>query len=184
MIRENPNVRKLFDVQLALGAIPIEKVEIPTKSRDELPPILAGLQWIFNTPEVNREIFAVLEGIQPRGKEVKKATGRPGMDLWQILVLGVVRLGLDCNYDRLHHIANFDSLVRQLLGQPAFDMTLEFSLTALKENLPLLTEKHLAEINAIVAKHGRQAIQKKTTKRTASKSTAMFLKQTSTSRPT
>jgi len=115
-------VRKLFDVQLALGAIPIEKVEIPIKTRDELPPILAALQWIFTTPEVNREVFSVLESIQPADK---KSTGRPGMDLWQILVLGVVRLGLDCNYDRLHYVANYDSLVRQLLGQPAFDMTLE-----------------------------------------------------------
>ena len=152
-------MRKLFDVQLALGAVPIEKVEIPTKTRDELPPILAGLQWIFITPEVNRDIFAVLEKIQPADKNT---TGRPGMDLWQILVLGVVRLGLDCNYDRLNYVANYDSLLRQLLGQPAFDMTLQFSLTSLKENLPLLTDKHLAEINAIVVRHGRQVVQKKT----------------------
>jgi IS5 family transposase len=151
-------VRKLFDVQLALGAVPIEKVELPTKTRDELPPTLAALQWIFITPEVNREVFAVLESIQSADK---KSTGRPGMDLWQILVLGVVRLTLDCNNDRLHHTANFDSLVRQLPGQPAFDMTLEFSLTSLKENLPLLTEDHLAQINAIVARHGRQVLQKK-----------------------
>lgn len=151
-------MRKTFDVQLALGAVPIEKVEIPTKTRDELPPTLAGLQWIFTTPEVNREVFEVLKSIHP-GK--KSSTGRPGMDLWQILVLGVVRLTLNCNYDRLHHIANFDSLVRQLLGQPAFDQTLKFSLTALKENLPLLTEEHLEKVNAIVARHGRQLLQKK-----------------------
>ncbi|MFT6240345.1 MAG: hypothetical protein ACJAQT_002432, partial [Akkermansiaceae bacterium] len=155
-------MRKLFDVQLALGAVPIEKVEIPTKTRDELPPILAALQWVFITPEVNREVFAVLESIQPADP---KSTGRPGMDLWQILVLGVVRLSLGCNYDRLHYVANYDSLVRQLLGQPAFDMTLEFSLTALKENLPLLTEERLAQINAIIARHGRLTLQKKTKKR-------------------
>jgi hypothetical protein len=65
-------VRKLFDVQLALGAVPIEKVEIPTKTGNELPPILAGLQWIFNTPEVNREVFAVLETIRPVGAEAPK----------------------------------------------------------------------------------------------------------------
>jgi len=69
--------------------VPIEKVEIPTKTRDELPPILAALQWIFTTSEVNREVFSVLESIQAPDK---KSTGRPGMDLWQILVLGVVRL--------------------------------------------------------------------------------------------
>jgi len=73
---QHPGVRKLFDVQLALGAIPIEKVEIPIKTRDELPPILAALQWIFTTPEVNREVFSVLESIQPADK---KSTGRPGM---------------------------------------------------------------------------------------------------------
>ena len=177
----DPCVRKLFDVQLALGAVPIEKVAIPIKTRDELPPILAGLQWIFTTPEVNREIFAVLEEIQPADK---KSTGRPGMDLWQILVLGVVRLSLNCNYDRLHYVANYDSLVRQMLGQPAFDMTLEFSLTALKENIPLLTEERLAQINAIVARHGRQALQKKTTRSTKSRSIATSLRQTFTSQPT
>ena len=151
-------MRKLFEVQLALGAIPIEKVEIPTKTRDELPPTLAALQWIFTTPEVNKEVFALLE------KEIisdRKATGRPGMDLWQILVLGVVRMTLDTNYDRLHHIANYDSLTRQLLGQPAFDMALKFNLSTIKENVALLSEDLLAKINAVVARHGHEIIKKK-----------------------
>ena len=174
-------MRKSFEVQLALGAVPIENVKIPTKSRDELPPTLAALQWIFITPELNREVFALLE------EEIlapKKSTGRPGMDLWHILVLGVVRLSLNCNYDRLHYVANYDSLVRQMLGQPAFDMTLEFSLTSLKENIPLLTEERLAQINAIVVHHGRQALQKKTTRSTKSRSIATSLRQTFTSQPT
>ena len=106
-------MRKRFEVQLTLGQTPIEKVQLPLKSRDELPPILAGLKWIFLTPEINAQIFALLETKLVAGK---KATGRPGVDLWQILVLGVVRLGLDCDYDRLEHLANYDSLLRQILG--------------------------------------------------------------------
>jgi hypothetical protein len=39
------------------------------------------------------------------------------MDLWQILVLGIVRLGLDADWDRLEHIANYDALVRQRLNR-------------------------------------------------------------------
>lgn len=151
-------MRKSFEVQLALGAVPIEQVEIPTKTRDELPPTLAALQWIFTTPEVNKEVFELLE------REIisdRKATGRPGMDLWQILVLGVVRMTLDVNYDRLHYLSNYDSLTRQLLGQPAFDMTLEFKLSTIKENIPLLSEELLAEINAVVARHGHNIIKKK-----------------------
>ena len=96
-------MRRRFDVQLALGQTPIERVRIPLKSRDELPPILAGLQWIFQNPQINEAVFALLESKVIAGK---KATIRPGLDLWQILVLGVVRLGLDCDYDRLEDLAN------------------------------------------------------------------------------
>ena len=154
-------MRKTFEVQLALGAVPIEEVKIPTRTRDELPPTLAALQWIFTTPEVSSEVFALLEAelLDERG-----AKGRPGMDLWQILVLGVVRLTLDVNYDRLHHIANYDSLLRQLLGQPAFDMELEFKLSTLKDNVPLLSEELLAQINEVVVRHGRACIKKKDVK--------------------
>ncbi len=151
-------MRKSFEVQLALGAVPIEKVEIPTRTRDELPPTLAALQWIFTTPEVNREIFALLEDSI---LDVNNKTGRPGMDLWQILVLGVVRMTLDVNYDRLHYLSNYDSLTRQLLGQPAFDMTLEFKLSTIKDNIPLLTEELLAKVNEVVTRHGSAAIKKK-----------------------
>ena len=54
-------MRKRFEVQLALGKTPIERVVIPLRSRDELPPVLAGLQWIFVTPEINAQIFELLE---------------------------------------------------------------------------------------------------------------------------
>ena len=172
-------MRKRFDVQLELGAVPIEFVEIPTRTRDELPPTLAALQWIFVTPEISEEVFAVLEeSILSERPE----TGCRGMDLWQILVFGVVRLTLDVNYDRLHYIANFDSLVRQLLGQPAYDMDFEFALSTLKDKVPLLSEELLEQINAIVAKHGHAQIKKKTPC-SKSKPIAMFSKQMCTSPP-
>ena len=84
-------MRQCFPAQPDIHLLPIEKIVLPRHSRDELPPILAG----------------------------KRATGRTGMDLWQILVLGVVRLGLDADWDRLEHVANYDLLVRQMLGLPA-----------------------------------------------------------------
>ena len=151
-------MRQRFEVQLALGAVPIERVEIPTRTRDERPPTLAALQWVFATPEVSREVFELLENRLLRNDLSK---GRPGMDLWQILVLGVVRLTLDLNYDRLHHVANYDSLVRQLLGQPAFDTTLQFKLSTLKENVALLSEDLLEKINVVIARHSGQVIKKK-----------------------
>ena len=109
-------MRQHFQSQPDLQITPIEKIRLPLQSRDELPPILAGLQWIWMHPTLKAEIFTLLEAKILAGKQ---ATGRTGMDLWQILVLGVVRLGLDADWDRLEHVANYDFLVRQMLGVPA-----------------------------------------------------------------
>src|SRR5512140_1714084 len=138
-------MRKRFEVQLALGKTPIEKVVLPLKSRDELPPILAGLQWIFQTPEVNSRIFVLLESKLVAGK---KATGRPGLTLWQILVLGVVRLGLDCDYDRLEYLANYDTLLRQVLGLTPLRAPGEkpFHHKTLADNAGLVDEELLGQI--------------------------------------
>ena len=153
-------MRRRFEVQLALGKTPIERVTIPLKSRDELPPILAALQWIFQTPEINEQIFAVLEERVLAGK---KATGRPGLDLWHILVLGVVRLGLDCDYDRLEDMANHHTLLRQILGLNPVRQPEEkpFHYKTLSENVCLVDEELLAQINAIVVEAGRSVFKKK-----------------------
>lgn len=78
-------MRHPFEHQPELQITPIEKIRLPLKSRDELPPILAGLQWVWMDPTLKAELFALLEAKVLAGK---KATGRTGMDLWQILVLG------------------------------------------------------------------------------------------------
>jgi hypothetical protein len=106
-------MRQPFNPEPDLHIIPIEKILLPLRSRDELPPILATLQWIWMHPTLKTEILALLEARILGGKQ---ATGRTGMDLWQILVLGVVRLGLDADWDRMEHLANYDLLLRQMLG--------------------------------------------------------------------
>lgn len=153
-------MRKRFEVQLDLGRTPIERVTIPLKSRDELPPILAGLQWIFQTPEVNEAIFELLEEHLTKGK---KATGRPGMDLWRILVLGVVRLGLDCNYDRLEDMANHHTLIRQIMGLSPMREPGEkpFHQKTLSQNVCHVDEELLSQINAVIVKAGRTLFKKK-----------------------
>jgi hypothetical protein len=133
-------MRQYYSLQPDLDVVPIEQVILPLKSRDELPPILAGLQWIWTHPTLKTEIFALLEAKILAGK---KATGRTGMDLWQILVLGVVRLGLDADYDRLEHLANYDSLLRQMLGVPITPWGAEprvFAHQTLRDNVALLDD--------------------------------------------
>jgi IS5 family transposase len=154
-------MRQPFPAQPDLQVTPIEKIRLPLKSRDELPPLLAGLQWVWMHPTLKAEIFALLEAKILVGK---KATGRPGMDLWQILVLGVVRLGLDADWDRLEHIANYDTLVRQMLGLPATpwdDESKRFGHQTLRDNVALLDDELLQRINARIAAAGREVFTKK-----------------------
>jgi IS5 family transposase len=154
-------MRHHFQSQPELQLTPIEKIRLPLKSRDELPPILAGLQWIWMHPTLKAEIFALLEAKILAGKQ---ATGRTGMDLWQILVLGVVRLGLDADWDRMEHIANYDTLVRQMLGVPAAPWGEEdkrFGHQTLRDNVALLDDALLQQINAAIAAAGREVFANK-----------------------
>jgi hypothetical protein len=112
-------------------------------------------------PTLRAEVLALLEAAVLAGKQ---ATGRTGMDLWQILVLGVVRLGLDADWDRLEHIANYDSLVRQMLGVPATPWGEEakvFGHQTLRDNVALLDDELLHQINARIAAAGREVFAKK-----------------------
>ena len=154
-------MRHHFQAQPDLQITPIEKIRLPLRSRDELPPLLAGLQWVWMHPTLKAEIFTLLEAKILAGK---KATGRPGMDLWQILVLGVVRLGLDADWDRMEHIANYDTLVRQMLGLPATpwdDESKMFGHQTLRDNVALLDDELLQQINARIAAAGREVFAKK-----------------------
>ena len=154
-------MRQRYSPQPDLQVIPIEKIQLPLKSRDELPPILAGLQWIWVHPTLKGAIFALLEAKLLAGK---KATGRLGMDLWQILVLGVVRLGLDADWDRLEDLANHHLLIRQMLGVPAVlwaQEAKEFARQTLRDNVALVDAELLQEINRLVAAAGREVFAKK-----------------------
>jgi hypothetical protein len=142
-----------------LDIIPIERIVLPANSRDQLPPILASLQWIWLHPALRAQIFQLLERVVLAGK---KATGRPGMDLWQILVFGVVRLGLDADWDRMEYLANYDWLLRQMLGletNPWGASARLFQHQTLRDNVALLDEGVLHEINALVAAAGREVFQ-------------------------
>jgi hypothetical protein len=144
-------MRITFNPQPELDVLPIERIVIP-QSRDELPPVLAGLQWLWNQSELRTQIFALLTAKVMVGK---KSTGRTGMELWRILVFGVVRLALDADWDRLEHIANHDRLVREILGLGALDRQ-TFHRRTLRDNVALLDAPLLLEINALIAKAGRE----------------------------
>ena len=158
-------MRIRFDPIVTLGATPISEVVIPINHRDKLTSILKGLHFIFITPELNEKIFKLLEDKILTNKE---QTGRNGMDLWFILVLGVIRVGMDYTYDEVCYAANFDSLLRKLLGlNDVFfsdDNKKQFTYRTIHENISKLDSELLEEINTLISDFGEKIIKKKKTK--------------------
>ena len=151
-------MRKKFEQQLSLDITPIYDIKIKDNKRDELPPVLLALQHIFITPELNQEVFEIMEESILKGK---KKTGRKGLDLWHILVLGVVRMSLDINYDRLLDISNNHMLIRQIMGiRPICEDGKEFAYSTIHDNVNLLDEGTIEKINTIVVKAGHKLVKK------------------------
>jgi hypothetical protein len=82
----------------------------------------------------------------------KKATGRKGMSLWEIFVLGQVRLCMNISYDELHYKANYDQLLRGVLGVLPTDFThgKDYEYQNIYDNVGLLDDKILREINDLI----------------------------------
>lgn len=154
-------MRKRFEQQFVIGRLPIEDTEIPTQKRSgALPSLCAALKEIFVNPKWNQKIFEILENQVSSGKQ---NTGRPGMDLWQIFVLAQVRLCQNVSYDELYHIANFDSLIRQIMGaESGFGYEkVQFSYRSIIDNVSLLDDQSVKEINDIVVGFGHEVFKKK-----------------------
>ncbi len=145
-----------------LRTVAISDVKFPLRSRDELPPVLMALQYIFVTPEINKKVFELLEKKICSGK---KKTGRKGMDLWHMLVLAVVRHALGTNWDRLEYLANYDQLLRSIMGVHATafmeDEKIEFSYQTILDNVSLIDEDLLWQINLVVVDAGHKLVKKK-----------------------
>jgi len=88
----------------------------------------------------------------------KKRTGRPGMSLWEILVLSLVRLNLNIDYDFLLDQANNHYELRGIMGVGRTDFKIDkkYHIQTLRDNVGMLDEEVLRKINDVIveASHG------------------------------
>ena len=50
-------MRSVHDPQMKFGEVDIAAIELDPKSRDDIPPILSGLQYIYTTVELRSAVF-------------------------------------------------------------------------------------------------------------------------------
>jgi len=149
-------MRKIEEPQMNLGEEDISRIQFDLRSRDEIPKLLIGLQYIYCTRSIREAVFKILEEITP--KEVDTKNGRPGMTLWKILVLGILRLNCNFDFDKVHEIANQHKTLRRMLGHGFLDDDKEYAIQTIKDNVQLLTPEILDRINEIVVKEGHKLI--------------------------
>ncbi len=155
-------MRKTVEPQRKLGQIEISKIKFDLRCRDEIPKVLMGLQQIYCNHEIREKVFKLLQKlISPN---IDTDNGRPGMELWKILVLGCVRIVCNWDYDKLHDIANNHEKIREMLGHGDHvveDKKKQYCLQTLKDNISLFTPEILDRINQIVIEYGHSLLKGK-----------------------
>lgn len=148
-------MRKVLNEQLKLGEVEISKLVFDPKSRDEIPQLLRGLQYIYCNHELKDKVFALLE------EHIKfSSTGRPGMELWKILVMGTLRLNCNWNYDHLKEMVDQHAGIREMLGHVRWIDLVKYPMQTLKDNVSLLTPELLMQINDVVVTAGHNLVKK------------------------
>ena len=174
-------MRVVQNEQMTIGEVDIARINFDYKSRDDIPKILKGLQFVYTNVALRTAIFELLQSqVAPK---VSKTVGRPGMTLWTILVCGVIRLDLNCDFDRLHELVNQHNTLREMLGHGAFS-DVRYHFQTLKDNVTLLTPELLDQINQLIVNAGHVLVKKRTTKPCVGAATPLSLKPMCTSPPT
>ena len=148
-------MRKVIDLQMEFWRKDIANIGFDLQSRDEIPKLLMGLQYLYSTSSIREAVFKILKQIVPKKNQ---ETGRPGMDLWKILVLGTLRLNCNWDYDKVLEMANNHSKLREMLGHSKTDFDNQYALQTIRDNIVLLTPAILDEISQIVVEAGHSII--------------------------
>ena len=144
----------------ALDSTPIEDIDIDPKLRDSMSAVVRGLQSLYCNPVTRATLFTILKTHFQPG--TRKDVGRPGMDLWRVIVFAIVKQCLNLDVDLLLHHANRDSLLRQLLGHGnrGFDPA-QYSRQRLADNVQLLTPELIDQVNHLTVQAGHEVAGKK-----------------------
>jgi len=145
-------MRKAYSLQRRLDSVPIGQVELNLECRDRIIPVLRALQQVYTKPDVLAGILKPIESdVNP---DTQKDRGREGMDYWQILVLGSVRLGCNFTYDHLQDLAENHHRLRAIMGLSEWDDKTVFSWRTVRNNICLLKPSTIDAISQIIVAEG------------------------------
>jgi hypothetical protein len=138
-------MRKPFSSQTRFDCQTIPEVELNLKCRDEIIPILRGLQHVYGQPNVRDEILhRVAQDVNEHSRHDR---GREGLDYWHITVLAAARLGCDLDYDKLQDLAEQHRALRQIMGIGDWQEHIDFNWRRIRDNVCLLKPETVEAIS-------------------------------------
>ena len=149
-------MRKVIAERSWLGSVDIGAIELDAESRDDIPALLIGLQAIYEDEATRTALLRLLEAHILPGR--RRDTGRPGMDLWRILAVGLLKQGLRCDFDRLREIVNRHADVQSFPGHDVWFDPCRYELRTIRDNVALPAPELLRRVNDLVAAAGQEIL--------------------------
>lgn len=147
-------VRKAYQSQHRFDCSPIAQVELNLDCRDEMIPILAGLQHLYTDSNLRNKVVKLVG--QDLNKESRRDIGRPGMDDWQVVVLAAVRLGCEYDYDKLQDQVENHRALRGIMGIGEWEKGEGFGNRRIRDTLCQLDSDTIAKLNEAIVTAGQE----------------------------
>lgn len=145
-------VRKHYQQQCRFDNSPIANVPLNLGCRDEIIPILLGLQHLYSDAELRRKVVRLVAA--DLNENSRRDVGRPGMDDWHVVVLAAVRLGCNFDYDKLQDQVENHRALRGIMGIGDWEDTDGFTYRRIRDTLCQIKPSTLSKINALVVQAG------------------------------
>lgn len=147
-MRKTPSGQTRFDCQA------IADVQLNLKCRDEIVPILRGLQHLYSQPRVRDQIMNLVR--KDVNEHSRNDRGREGLGYWQIIVLAAARLGCNLDYDKLQDLAEQHRALRQIMGIGDWQDPIDFNWRRIRDNLGLLKPATIEAISHAIVAEGHR----------------------------
>ena len=139
------------------GKAAIQTLDINPKSRDDIEYILRGLQYLY--VHHWNELEQIFEAEFCAGENWDH--DQLGMDCWSILVAGVLKQGIECNFDRLYSLVNYHGLVQTMMNHGNRFLREHYELQTLIDNVSLLTPALMGRVGQLLVASSHPMARKK-----------------------
>ncbi len=146
-------VRIPYQRQHRFDCSPIAQVKLNFDCRDELIPLLAGLQHIYTDNKLRTKAVQLIAG--DLNENSRRDIGRAGMDDWQVFVLAAMRLGCNYDYDKLQDQVENHRALRSIMGIGEWEDGDGFGFRRIRDTLCRLKPETLDKLSQLIVSEGQ-----------------------------